>query len=110
MREIININGDLTSEENEMIYQISEKSLGKMQKKLHNVTGMNIKVKTYHPEGKNKKFSIISSLNLGSRKFEANAEDWKIVKALKESLKGLSNEVEHSFHLSNKSHVKKRKP
>ena len=108
MREIISINGDnLTAEENELLYGISEKSLEKMQKKLHNVTGMNIKVRTSHPEGKNKKFSIRSSLNLGSRKFEANAEDWKIAKALKESLKGLSNEVEHSFHLSNKSHVTK---
>ncbi len=108
MREIININGDdLTAEESDLIYGISEKSLEKMQKKLHDITGMNIKVKTYHHEGKSKKFSIISSLNLGSRKFEANAEDWKIVKALKESLKGLSNEVEHSFHLSNKSHVTK---
>jgi hypothetical protein len=107
MRETININGDLNAEETKILQEISEKSLEKMQKRLHNVTGMNIKVKTYHQEGKNKKFSVISSLNLGSRKFEANAEDWKIVKALKGSLKGLSNEVEHSFHLSSKSHVTK---
>lgn len=108
MREIINVNGEnLTAEETEMIQQVSEKTLEKMQKKLQGITRMNIKVKTYHAEGKNKKFSIISALNLGSRKFEANAEDWKIAKALKESLNSLSNEVEHSFHISNKSHVTK---
>ncbi len=107
MNEILNINGDLNSEETEIIQGISKKSLEKMQKKLPDITGMEVKVKTYRLKGKNKKFSIQSSLNLGSRKFEANAEDWKIVNALKESLKGLSNEVEHSFHLSDKSHVTK---
>lgn len=108
MKELVKVNGDLTSEEMQKVQEISQKNLEKMQKKIHEITGMNIKVKTSHCEGSRKKFSVISSINLGSRKFEANSENWKFIKAVNDSLKGLANEVEHSFHLSNKSHVKKR--
>lgn len=92
----------LSPEEAKKVLQISEKNFEKMQKKLHNVTGMRIRINVNSKRSNNKKFGIISSINMESRKFEANAEDWKILKALNAALTGLSNEIEHSLHISGK--------
>jgi len=109
--KVVNIIGidELNSEDATKVLQISEKNFEKMQKKLHNLTAMNIKINSHNQKGSNKKFSIISSVNLGNRKFEASSQDWKVLKALKASLIGLSSEIEHSFHISNKSRVVKRR-
>jgi len=107
----INIPGidSLSPEDREKALQISQKNFEKMQRTLHNITAMEIKINTHNQKGNNRKFSIISSINLGSRKFEANAEDWKILNALKKSLTSLSNEIEHSFHISGKTQQKENR-
>lgn len=89
---------NLTQEEQKEVQEISKKYLEKIGRRVK-IKSIEIQVKEYRTEGKNKKSSIRIIANLEVRKFESDSEGWKLNQTLKSGFEKILTEIEHEFHI-----------
>ncbi len=69
----------------------------KNNKKLKNIEFIEIRLKEHNIEGTRRKYSVHSTLGFSGTVLSSKAFDWKLIKAVDESLKKLESEIKKQF-------------
>ena len=91
----------LTDQETENIHELATQYYEKIKRMIKNQIKLIINIKTYHTQGKRKKYSINTQIK-SAINFESDASEWDLTKTMHEAMKKIISEIEHQLHVSDK--------
>ena len=92
----------LTPDEKELTEKILNEYYKKIKRLVKDSPKLKVQIKEYNQEGKQKKFSINVDLHFSGRRLKSDAADWDLARTLHKCMVKIQNEIEHTFHISNK--------
>ncbi len=102
MTNEIKINGikELNEEEQSIVNKIVNHKLEKIERQIKNDFSLTALVKAYEKDGKQKKYSVDFTLQIGKHYLKSKDTDWELAKALNKGLEKIQTEIEHKLHVS----------
>ncbi len=91
---------ELSPEEKRVVDKLSSEYYGKIQRELQNITSVELHVKTFDSEGRQKRYLIKAKVSAPTRIFEAEYEDWDIARTLHKVYNKLENQIRKRFKKS----------
>jgi len=92
---------ELDEQEKVIVNKLANEYFQKYVRILNNATNLQIHIKTYDDDGKQRKFSIHAKVVAPTVIFTSTkASDWDLARTLHKAFKDLENQIEHKLHTS----------
>ena len=90
---------DLSSDEQQIIKDISASGFEKLQRDLKTISRMVVHIKKYNEDGERHKYALHVRLNASTHVIEScKSHDWDLTRAMHKAIEDLKHQIIHKFH------------